>query len=102
MAFGVHFDFEGASNTRVTKPSEMVNHPWFIDAVDYEEPVDIFVVLAHSPVQRTEPFDAVDRVYWEIRRRRLETPIQIFGGYTHVRDFVLYDAKATGLQSGTP
>ena len=31
---------------------------------------------------------------------RPNVPIQVFGGHTHVRDFVVYDGMATGLESG--
>lgn len=35
-----------------------------------------------------------------IRAVRPDTPIQIFGGHSHIRDFAVYDDKATALESG--
>lgn len=29
-----------------------------------------------------------------------DTPIQIFGGHTHIRDFAVYDDKTTAMESG--
>lgn len=35
-----------------------------------------------------------------IRAVRPDTPIQIFGGHSHIRDFAVYDDKTTALESG--
>src|SRR3954462_9430644 len=43
MAFGVLYDFTGNSNvSRVTKAATMVKEQWFIDAVNYAQPIDLF------------------------------------------------------------
>ena len=39
-------------------------------------------------------------VYNAIRAVKPDTPIQIFGGHTHIRDFAVYDDKTTALESG--
>lgn len=35
-----------------------------------------------------------------IRKVHADVPIQAFGGHSHIRDFAVYDTKATGLESG--
>ena len=46
MAFGVLFDFTGSSNvTKVTKTAALVNETWFINAINYTKPIDLFVVI---------------------------------------------------------
>jgi hypothetical protein len=39
-------------------------------------------------------------VFKAIRSIKPDVPIQAFGGHTHIRDFIVYDNKATGLESG--
>lgn len=102
MAFGVLFDFTGNSNvSRVTKAATMVNQTWFQNAVNFSQPIDMFVVLGHNPPRPTVSSSTLGTVVNAIRKIRPNTPIQVFGGHTHVRDFVVYDTKATGLESGT-
>lgn len=49
MAFGVLFDFTGNSNvSRVTKAKDMVKESWFLGAVNYTKPIDLFVVIGHN------------------------------------------------------
>ena len=62
-----------------------------------EEHVDLFVVAGHVPVRDSAEFDAV---YDAIRSVRWDTPIQFFGGHTHIRDYRKWDNKAYGLESG--
>jgi 2',3'-cyclic-nucleotide 2'-phosphodiesterase (5'-nucleotidase family) len=100
MAFGVIFDFKSVNGTRVTPGAEMVKQKWFIDAVNYEEPIDVFVVIGHNPIRSNLSPGTLDLVFREIRKRKPDTPIQVFGGHTHIRDFIVYDDKSTGLESG--
>jgi 2',3'-cyclic-nucleotide 2'-phosphodiesterase (5'-nucleotidase family) len=101
MAFGVLFDFDGNSNvTRITKASDMVTQGWFLDAVNYKKPIDIFIVIGHNPIRTNGTLSTLELVYQKIRKSRPDIPIQIFGGHTHIRDFVVYDDKATGLEAG--
>jgi 2',3'-cyclic-nucleotide 2'-phosphodiesterase (5'-nucleotidase family) len=101
MAFGVIFNFAGHSNaSRITRASERVKEKWFMDAVNYPDPIDLFLVIGHNPPRTTSPSSTVRYVYEAIRQMKPEAPIQIFGGHSHVRDFVIYDQKATGLQAG--
>jgi 2',3'-cyclic-nucleotide 2'-phosphodiesterase (5'-nucleotidase family) len=78
----------------------MVKQKWFIDAVNYEKPIDVFVVLGHNPIRSNPSLGTLELVFQEIRKRKPDTPIQIFGGHTHIRDFIVYDDKSTGLEAG--
>ncbi|KAI4087355.1 MAG: hypothetical protein LQ344_006850 [Seirophora lacunosa] len=55
MAFGVLFDFTGNSNvSKVIKARDLVKEEWFLEAVNYPEPVDLFIVVGHNPVRTTK------------------------------------------------
>ncbi|MCJ1440189.1 MAG: hypothetical protein MMC23_000672 [Stictis urceolatum] len=99
MAFGVLFDFTGNSNASKVIPAKtMVKEQWFLDAVNYDQPVDMFVLFGHNPVK--DDGSTLTAVYNVIRSNRPDIPIQVFGGHTHIRDFAVYDRGATGLESG--
>jgi hypothetical protein len=101
MAFGVLFDFTGNSNvSKVIKAADMVKQPWFQEAINYTKPIDLFMVIGHNPVRTTVSSSTFGTVFSAIRKVRPDVPIQGFGGHTHIRDFVVYDNKATGLESG--
>jgi hypothetical protein len=101
MAFGVLFDFTGNSNaSQITKAASMVKEQWFIDAVNYEDPIDMYVVIGHNPVRTNASSSTLGTVYQAIRASKPDAPIQLFGGHTHIRDFFVYDNKATGLEAG--
>jgi hypothetical protein len=101
MAFGVLFDFTGNSNvSKVIKAADMVKQPWFQQAVNYTKPIDLFVLTGHNPVRTTVSSSTFGTVFSAIRKVRPDVPIQAFGGHTHIRDFTVYDNKATGLESG--
>ncbi|KAF3010935.1 hypothetical protein E8E13_010181 [Curvularia kusanoi] len=101
MAFGVLFDFTGNSNvSKVIKAADMVKEQWFLDAVNYKDPIDLFVLTGHNPVRFNESSSSFDTVFSAIRSQRPDVPIQGFGGHTHIRDFAVWDNKATALESG--
>ncbi|KAF1964100.1 hypothetical protein BU23DRAFT_562208 [Bimuria novae-zelandiae CBS 107.79] len=101
MAFGVLFDFKGNSNvSKVIKAATMVQEQWFLDAVNYTEPVDFFMVIGHNPVRQNDTSSTIGTVVNAIRKVHPNVPIQAFGGHSHIRDFAVYDTKATGLESG--
>ncbi|KAJ4374926.1 hypothetical protein N0V83_002004 [Neocucurbitaria cava] len=100
MAFGVLFDFTGNSNvSKVIKASDMVQQSWFNEAVNFTKPVDLFLLIGHNPVRPTVSSSTMGTVFKAIRSVKPDVPIQVFGGHTHIRDFVVYDNKATGLES---
>lgn len=102
MAFGVIFDFKGNSNvSRITTAADLVKEQWFLDTINYDKPIDLFVLIGHNPVRTSEPSSTFGLIYQTIRKLRPEVPLQAFGGHTHIRDFVVYDDKSTGLEPGT-
>lgn len=101
MSFGVLYDFTGNSNvSKVIKAADLVKESWFLDAVQYPEPIDLFLVIGHNPVRPTVRGSTFGTIYKTIRGLRPDTPIQAFGGHTHIRDFAVLDDKSTGLESG--
>ena len=101
MSFGVLYDFKGNSNvSKVIKAADLVKETWFLDAVQYPEPIDLFLVIGHNPVRPTAGGSTFGTLYKTIRGLRPDTPIQAFGGHTHIRDFAVFDDKSTGLESG--
>lgn len=101
MAFGVLFDFTGNSNaTVVTKAATMVKQAWFLNAINTTQPVDMFIVLGHNIVRPTTSGSTFGTIFSAIRAVRPTTPIQFFGGHSHIRDFAVFDTSSTGIESG--
>ncbi|KAK0105360.1 hypothetical protein ONS96_004753 [Cadophora gregata f. sp. sojae] len=95
LAFGFLFDFTGNANNTVVQPVEKtIEEKWFQDAI--REDVDLFLVAGHVTPRGPE----YKAIYKAIRSQKWDTPIQFFGGHSHIRDFTKYDSKAYGLQSG--
>lgn len=95
LAFGFLFDFTGNANNTVVQPVEKtIQEKWFQDAI--REDVDLFLVVGHVTPRGPE----YKAIYKAIRSQKWDTPIQFFGGHSHIRDFTKYDSKAFGLQSG--
>ena len=54
MSFGIIFDFTGNSNvSKVITAETLVKQQWFLDAINFKEPVDMFVLLGHNPPRPT-------------------------------------------------
>lgn len=101
MTFGVIFDFTGNSNaSKVITAKDMIKQQWFIDALNFDQPIDLFLLIGHNPVRRTASTSTFGLLHDTIRAARPDTPIQAFGGHSHVRDFTVYDDMSTGLESG--
>jgi len=100
MAMGFLFDFTGNSNvSRVIRANDTLAQPWFQQAINnFTQPVDLFILLGHNPPRTTVSSSTFGTYYNYIRKAHPSIPIQIFGGHTHVRDFVVYDDMATGLE----
>ena len=95
-AFGFLFDFKGNWNNTIVQPvEETIQEEWFQEAIRDRE-VDLFLVAGHVPVRSSE----YRAIHAAIRRVRWDTPIQFFGGHSHIRDYVVYDSKSTALESG--
>ena len=96
LAFGFLFDFtENANNTIVRPVEETIQERWFQEAIRDRE-VDLFLVIGHVPIRSKEYKD----IYTAIREVQWDTPIQFFGGHSHIRDFARYDSKSSALESG--
>jgi len=99
MTFGVLFDFTGNSNvSKITKAADMIKQQWFLDAVNFAEPIDLFLLIGHNPIRGSG--STLSLVHDTIRSMRPSVPIQGFGGHTHIRDFTVYDDRSTALESG--
>lgn len=95
LAMGFLFDFTGNANNTVVQPvADTIKEAWFQDAI--REDVDLFVIIGHVLLHGPE----YKAIYRAIRSQKWDTPIQFFGGHSHIRDFAKYDSKAYGLQSG--
>jgi hypothetical protein len=95
LAFGFLFDFTGNANNTIVQPVEKtIKEDWFQEAI--REDVDLFLVVGHV----TLPGPEYKALFKAIRSQKWDTPIQFFGGHSHIRDFAKYDSKAYGLQAG--
>lgn len=95
LAFGFLFDFTGNANNTVVQPVEKtIEEKWFQDAI--REDVDLFLVIGHVMLHGPE----YKALFKAIRSQKWDTPIQFFGGHSHIRDFAKYDSKAYGFQAG--
>ncbi|KAL8993226.1 MAG: hypothetical protein Q9169_006509 [Polycauliona sp. 2 TL-2023] len=73
MAFGVLFDFTGNSNvSRVIKTEDLVKESWFLGAVQYPQPIDLFIVIGHNPIRPSVSSSTFGTLY-NISRRYCET-----------------------------
>lgn len=86
MAFGVLYDFTGNSNVSKTiKAADLVKEKTFLDAVNYPKPIDLFLLIGHNPARRNDSENTLGLVYQTIRGAHPSTPIQVFGGHSHIR-----------------
>ena len=68
MSFGFLYDFTGNSNvSRVITARNSVNQTWFRNAVNFPEPIDLFVVLEHNPPRPTVSGSTFGTIYNAIR-----------------------------------
>lgn len=100
LAFSFLFNFDRNNDqTKVTPIIEAVRQGWFQNALEeHKGKVDMIVVVGHMPVDRR--WNEMLVLHTELRTHYPDIKIQYFGGHSHIRDFVVYDAKLTGLQSG--
>ncbi|CAN9095868.1 unnamed protein product [Alternaria sp. RS040] len=96
LAFGFIFDFTGnANNTVVHRVEDTVHEEWFKEALK-DQDIDLIIVFGHVDIRSEEYavlFSTIRSLHWD-------TPIQFFGGHTHIRDYKVFDAKAAALESG--
>lgn len=90
MSFGVLYDFTGNSNvSKVIEAATLALQQWFLDAINYSEPIDLFLVIGHNPVRTTDYGSTFGLLYKIIRSLRPDVPIQAYGGHGHIRAFRL-------------
>ena len=96
LAFGFIFDFTGnANNTVVQRVEDTVNEKWFKEALR-DRDLDLIIVFGHVDIRSDEYkilFSTIRSVHWD-------TPIQFFGGHSHIRDYKIFDSKSVDLESG--
>ncbi|KAH8732299.1 ser/Thr protein phosphatase family [Phaeosphaeriaceae sp. PMI808] len=96
LAFGFIFDFTGnANNTVVQRVEETVKEEWFTEAIRDKE-VDLVIVFGHVDIRSVE----YALLFKTIRSAQWDTPIQFFGGHSHIRDYKIFDQKSVALESG--
>ena len=96
IAFGFLFNFRAHSNNTMVQYVEYtIKEKWFQEAIRDRE-VDLFIVAGHIPLRSPEFSD----IFKAIREVQWDTPIQFFGGHTHIRDYAKYDSNAYAIESG--
>lgn len=101
LSFAFLFDFNRNNvKTKVTPIVDAIEQDWFQEVLDMYPPesVDLLLIVGHLPI--TRKWSEVGVLHAKLRTYYPDTKIQYFGGHSHIRDFVVYDEKLTGLQSG--
>ncbi|SCU78893.1 LADA_0A08394g1_1 [Lachancea dasiensis] len=102
LSFAFMFNFQRANaRAKVTPAVAIFEEDWFQNVVRQfpAEKVDVVVVFGHLPI--TDPEDReINQVHTKLREIYPQTVIQYFGGHSHIRDFAVFDDRATGIQSG--
>ncbi|CAE7213876.1 hypothetical protein P3342_012614 [Pyrenophora teres f. teres] len=96
LAFGFLFDFTAnANNTVVQRVEDTVKEEWFTEALK-DKDIDLIIVYGHVDIRSEEYallFSTIRSLHWD-------TPIQFFGGHSHIRDYKIFDSKSVALESG--
>ncbi|KAI5296575.1 hypothetical protein KEM52_006497 [Ascosphaera acerosa] len=105
MAFGLYADryTYQSSIVHIAAARNLVRTDWWANHTNnFDKPIDMFVILTHQPFAPAPdiPVPSIWQVVADIRGRCPDTPVQVFGAHTHRRDFVVFDAMATGIESG--
>ncbi|KAL8947402.1 MAG: hypothetical protein Q9222_006310 [Ikaeria aurantiellina] len=96
LAFGFLYDFTGNANNTFVEPVEKtIQQKWFLEAI-HNRNIDLFLIAGHVLLDSPE----YNAIFKAIRQVQWDTPIQFFGGHTHIRDYFQYDSKAFGIESG--
>ncbi|KAF1974890.1 hypothetical protein BU23DRAFT_553127 [Bimuria novae-zelandiae CBS 107.79] len=96
LAFGFIFDFTGNdNNTFVIPVEETVKQEWFTNALK-DRDIDLVLVYGHVDIRSTE----YALLYKTIRSAQWDTPVQFFGGHSHIRDYKIFDSGSVALESG--
>jgi 2',3'-cyclic-nucleotide 2'-phosphodiesterase (5'-nucleotidase family) len=96
LAFGFIFDFTGnANNTVIHEVEDTVKEKWFQEVIR-DRDIDLVIVFGHVDIRSVE----YATLFSTIRSVQRHTPIQFFGGHTHIRDYKKFDSKSVALESG--
>ncbi|KAH7088496.1 Metallo-dependent phosphatase-like protein [Paraphoma chrysanthemicola] len=96
LAFGFIFDFTGnANNTIVQRVEDTVKEAWFTEAIR-DKDLDLIIVFGHVDIRS----DEYALLFKTLRSAQWDTPIQFFGGHSHIRDYKIFDSKSVALESG--
>jgi 2',3'-cyclic-nucleotide 2'-phosphodiesterase (5'-nucleotidase family) len=105
VAFGVTTNDTFQRDAKITKyysAAEMVGKDWFTKAMNLH--ADLYVILGHTPTYEPCTSMALGSplvcLRDHIRSLKSNTPIQVFGGHAHNRNFTCYDEKSSGIESG--
>ncbi|KAJ3283613.1 hypothetical protein HDU79_008926 [Rhizoclosmatium sp. JEL0117] len=105
-AFGFVFQTfnQAGSNIKLTNVTDEVKQSWFTDAVS--QPADLFILGGHIALRNQfGNTDKANSIEWDaaikaIRAINPTTPIAVFGGHYHLRDFKNMGVKAYGISAG--
>jgi 2',3'-cyclic-nucleotide 2'-phosphodiesterase (5'-nucleotidase family) len=86
--------------TQVIAAANLTKERWLIDAVNALKPVDLFLLIGHNPVRPSDSDCTLAIVQKAIHEARPNTPIQVFGGHSHIRGLVVDNFSSVGLESG--
>ncbi|KAI9276032.1 Metallo-dependent phosphatase-like protein [Sporodiniella umbellata] len=96
LAYGFLFNFKGnANNSVVNLVADEIAKPWFNESLKAHTP-DVVTLIGHIGI-RFEEFKTIIKA---VRAYYPTIPIAVLGGHTHIRDFVVYDNRAAGIESG--
>lgn len=96
LAFGFIFDFTGnANNTVIQRVEDTVREDWFKESLK-DKDLDLIIVFGHVDI-RSEEYKVL---FSTIRSLQWDTPIQFFGGHSHIRDYKIFDSNSVALESG--
>ncbi|ODV94767.1 hypothetical protein PACTADRAFT_50628 [Pachysolen tannophilus NRRL Y-2460] len=102
LGLGILFDFTPSNNdkVRITPIKNLIQQDWFKELLEdnVDSNLDLIVIAGHVPVSRS--WEELDELHNFLRNYFPNLPIQYFGGHSHIRDFTIFDNKASGLQSG--
>lgn len=103
LALSFLFDFKRFNDRAVVTPAlQEIEKPWFYELTNEKYPegsIDLVLVFGHMPVTDMANRE-INTLHERLRKLYPNTIIQYFGGHSHIRDFVEFDSKSTGLQSG--
>jgi hypothetical protein len=96
LAFGFIFDFTGnANNTVIHTVQDTVKQDWFKEAIR-DQDLDLIIIFGHVDIRSHE----YATLYSTIQAAQWFTPIQFFGGHSHIRDYKIYGDKSVAIESG--